>query len=89
MFGMTPGTIKHRPTQGALRAAKQLERNSSFIESTAEIIDRETGLPELLEILEAIISQAGDLIETRSPELVAQARAVLRHSGDQSPRQAE
>ena len=68
---MMPGTVKHRPTEGAMRAAKQLERNPSFIESTTEIIDRENGLPELLEILEQIVAEAGDLIETRSPELLA------------------
>jgi hypothetical protein len=33
---------------------------------------------EVLEILENIIAEAGDLIESRSPELAAQARAALR-----------
>jgi hypothetical protein len=86
---MTPPTRRAKPTDGALRAAKQIEHNASFVTSTAEIIDRETGLPEVLEILEQIIAQAGDLIETRSPELVAQARDALRHSDDKAPRQAE
>jgi len=44
---------------------------------------------ELLEILENIVSQAGDLIESRSPELVAQARQALRQYGDETPLQAE
>jgi hypothetical protein len=38
---------------------------------------------------ENIITESGDLIENRSPELVAQARAALRHDGDETPRQAE
>ena len=88
IFHMTPAT-KHKPTDGALRAAKQIECNSSFIESTAEIIDRETGVHELADILEKVVAEAGDLIECRSPELVAQARAALRHFGDEAPRQAE
>jgi hypothetical protein len=53
------------------------------------MIDRETGLRELVGLLETIISEAGDLIESRSPELVAQARAAVRQYGDPSPRQAE
>ena len=86
---MTPAPKKAKITDGALRAAKQIERDASFIESTAEIIDRETGVRELVEILENIIAEAGDLIESRSPELVAQARAALRHFSDESPRRAE
>ena len=85
---MMPAT-KHKPTDGALRAAKQIEHNPSFLQSTAETIDRETGVREVLEILEDIVSEAGDLIESRSPELVAKARAALRHYADEAPRQAE
>jgi hypothetical protein len=54
-----------------------------------EIIDRETGVRELVEVLENILSQAGDLIEGRSPELVAQSRAMIRRFGDEGLRQAE
>ncbi len=86
---MTPAPRKAKTTDGALRAAKQIERDASFVESTAEIIDRETGVRELVEILETIIAEAGDLIESRSPELVAQARAAVRRYGDQAPRAAE
>ena len=71
--------MKHRPTDGAMRAAEQIERNLSFVQSTAEIIDCETGVRELVEMLENIIAEAGDLIESRSPELVAEARAAFRH----------
>jgi len=85
---MMPAT-KHKPTDGALRAAKQIEHNPSFLQSTAETIDRETGVREVLEILENIVSEAGDLIESRSPELVAKARAALRRYADEAPRQAE
>ena len=85
---MTPA-MKHKPSDGAVRAAKQIERNPSFIDSTAEIIDRETGVRELAEMLENIIAEAGDLIESRSPELVAHARAALRQYADETPRQAE
>ena len=86
---MTPATKRTKPTDGALRAAKEIERNPSFIESTAEVIDRETGIRELFEILENIIAETGDLIESRSPELVAQAHAALRHYGDETRRQEE
>jgi hypothetical protein len=48
---MTPGAIKHKATAGALRAASHLQPNSNFVESTAALIDRETGVRELLEIL--------------------------------------
>jgi hypothetical protein len=72
-----------------MRAAKRIEPNSSVVESTAELIDRETGLRELVEILESLLGEAGDLIEGRSPELVARARAALRHSSDEALRQAE
>ena len=85
---MTPAT-KQKSTDGALRAAKQIDRNPSFLQSTAEIIDRETGVREVLEILENIIAEAGDLIENRSPELVAQARAAVRRYADGDLRQAE
>jgi hypothetical protein len=86
---MTPGTMQHKPTAGALRAASRLQPRSDLLESTAALIDRETGVRELLEILENIVSQAGDLIEARSPELVAQARAALHHFGDETPGRAE
>jgi hypothetical protein len=76
-------------TAGALRAARELERDSSRWAETAILIDRETGLRELTDILEEILAEAGDLIETRSPELVGQARAALRRSADSAARQAE
>ena len=69
--------------------SQAIDRNPSFIESTAEVIDRETGVRELVELLENIIAEAGDLIEGRSPELVAQAYAAMRHYGDESRRRAE
>ena len=67
MSYMTPAK-KHKSTDGAMRAAKQIERDQSFVESTAEIIDRETGVRELAGMLENILAEAGDLIESRSPE---------------------
>ena len=82
MVPMTPAR-NNKPTDGALRAAKHIERDSSFVASTAEIIDRETGVREVLDILENIIAEAGDLIESRSPELVAHARAALRRYADE------
>ena len=85
---MTPAT-KHAPTAGASRAARAIERDASLFKSLPELIDRETGVREVLEILENIIAEAGDLIESRSPELVAQARAALRRYADEAPRQAE
>ena len=86
---MTPGATHHKATAGALRAASHLQPDSNLIATTAALIDRETGVRELLEILENIVSQAGDLIESRSPELVAQARQALRQYGDETPLQAE
>ena len=89
MFRMTPGVQKHRPTAGALRAASKILQDTSLLASLPELIDRETGAREVLEILESIIAEAGDLIESRSPELVAAARAALRRYSDEAPRQAE
>jgi hypothetical protein len=86
---MTPATRTAKPTDAALRAAKEIERNPSFIESTAEVIDRETSVRKLVEILENIIAEAGELIESRSSELVAKARTALRHYGDEARRQGE
>ena len=77
------------PTEGALRAATELEHDDSRREATANLIDQTTGLREVTDILEEIIAEAGDLIETRSPELVAEARAALRRSADAAARQAE
>ena len=68
---MTP-QIQSTPTEGALRAATELEQDASRRQATANLIDRATGLRELTEILEEIIAEAGDLIETRGPELVAE-----------------
>jgi hypothetical protein len=39
--------------------------------------------------LDEIIAEAGDLIESRSPELVAHARAAVRRYADEDLRQAE
>jgi hypothetical protein len=86
---MTPGAQRQKPTAGALRAASHIETNPSRRESTAAIIDEDTGVYELAEILENIIAEAGDLVETRSPELIAEARAALRRYSDATPRQAE
>ena len=86
---MTPGVQKHRPTAGALRAASKILQDTSLLASLPELIDRETGLRELAEILERVLAEAGDLIEGRSPELVAAARAALRRYSDEAPRQAE
>jgi hypothetical protein len=66
-----------------------IRRGHNYKRSTAELIDRETGVRELADILENIITEAGDLIESRSPELAAQARAALRRYADEAPRQAE
>src|SRR6266545_1623315 len=85
---MTPAT-KYKPTAGAFRAAKVIQQDASLFRSLPELIDRETGVREVLEILENIIAEAGDLIESRSPELAAQARAALRRYADEAPRQAE
>ena len=85
---MTPAT-KHEPTAGALRASRAIQRDASLLKSLPELIDWETGVREVLEILENIIAEAGDLIESRSPELAAQARAALRRYADEAPRHAE
>lgn len=85
----TPRRERQNPTAGALRAAKAIEANDSHLASLPELIDRETGVREILEILESIIAQAGDLIESRSPELVAAARASLKRYSDDTAGQAE
>src|SRR5262249_2579726 len=88
-LGMTPATSKLRPTAGALRAASQIEPDSSRRESIAKLIDQETGVREVLDITESFIADAGDLIEARSPELVAHARDAIRCYADEDLRQAE
>ena len=75
---MASRAIPHKATTGALRAARQIEPRSTLRQSIAELIDRETGLPEILDLLEGILAEAGDLIESRSPELVAHVREELR-----------
>ena len=80
---------EQNPTAGALRAAKAIQDQKLQITSLPELIDRETGVREILEILESIVAQAGDLIESRNPELVAAARAALKRYSDEAPRQAE
>jgi hypothetical protein len=85
---MTPAT-KQEPTAGAVRASRAIQRDASLLRSLPELIDRETGVREVLEILENIIAEAGDAIESRNPELAAQARAALRRYADEALRQAE
>lgn len=86
---MTPRAQPNNPTVGAQRAAKAIQNHEWHSTSLAELIDRETGVREIFEILESIVAQAGDLIETRSPELVASARAALKRYSDEAPQQAE
>ena len=86
---MTPRAQIQNPTSGALRAARAIQRRPSNLESLPELIERETGVREILEILESIVAQTGDLIESRSPELVFAARAALKRYGDETPAQAE
>ena len=86
---MTPRAQKLNPTAGALRAARAIPGNASDLQSLAELIDHETGIREIHEILESIVAQAGDLIESRSPELVVAARAALQRYGDETLAQAE
>ena len=86
---MTSRAQKMSPTAGALRAAKAIQRDASLLQSLPEVIDRETGVREILEILQNIIEQAGDLIESRSPELVAAARAALTRYNDEVLGRAE
>lgn len=86
---MTPRAQAMKPTAGALRASKAIQQNASLLNSLPEIIDRETGIRQILDILQSIIAQAGDLIESRSPELVAAARAVLTRYHDEALGEAE
>lgn len=86
---MTPRAQRIHPTAGALRAAAALQNDASLLKALPELIDRETGVREILDILQSIIAQAGDLIESRSPELVAAARAALTRYNDEALGQAE
>jgi hypothetical protein len=85
---MTPRAHKGT-TAGARRAASAIQREQAHGASVPELIDRETGVRDIIEILESIINEAGDLIEQRSPELVAKARTALNRYSDDSPGQAE
>jgi hypothetical protein len=86
---MTPRPQNMKPTAGARRAAKAIQGDAALLKSLPEVIDRETGVREILDILQSIISQAGDLIESRSPELVASARAALTRYNDEGLGEAE
>jgi hypothetical protein len=86
---MTPRAQIQNPTAGALRAARAIQGNPGNLQSLPELIDRETGIREILEVLESIVAQSGDLIESRSPELLVAARAALKRYGDETPPQAE
>jgi len=76
-------------TAGAIRAARAIQEDASLVRSLPEHIDRETGVREVLELLQSIIAQAGDLIESRSPELAAAARSALTRYNDENLGQAE
>ena len=86
---MTPRAQRIKPTAGALRASRAIQNDASLLKSLPELIDQETGVREILDILQSIIAQAGDLIESRSPELVAAARAALTRYNDEALGQAE
>ena len=86
---MKPTAQRTNPTAGALRASRAIQQDTSLLGSLPELIDHETGVREILEILQSIIAQAGDLIESRSPELVAAARAALTRYHDEGLGQAE
>ena len=86
---MTPRAQRINPTAGALRASRAIQNDASLLKSLPELIDHETGVREILDILQSIIAQAGDLIESRSPELLAAARAALTRYNDEALGQAE
>ena len=86
---MTPRAQRINPTAGALRASRAIQNDATLLKSLPELIDHETGVREILDILQSIIAQAGDLIESRSPELVAAARAALTRYNDEGLGQAE
>jgi len=66
-------------SRSAAKNNPHIEPDPSQRQSLAELIDQETGVREALDLLENIIAEAGDLIESRNPELVARARAAVRH----------
>jgi hypothetical protein len=86
---MTLRAQEMKPAAGALRASKAIQQNGALLTSLPELIDRETGVREIFEILQSIIAQAGDLIESRSPELVAAAQAALTRYNDEALGEAE
>ena len=86
---MAPKPQKQVPTAGAVRAAQAIQGEASHLRSLPDLIDRETGVRDVMEILEGIVAQAGDLIESRSPELMAAARDVLKRYHDDTPARAE
>ena len=86
---MTHRAQKLNATAGALRASRAIQHDASLLGSLPEVIDRESGVREILEILQSIIAHAGDLIESRNPELVAAARAALTRYYDEELGQSE
>jgi hypothetical protein len=86
---MTPVAVNLRTSAGAIRAAESIATDPIRASQLAELIDRETGLSTLVHVVEEILAEAGDLVDSRAPELVAAARAAVRYSGDPEPRRAE
>jgi hypothetical protein len=86
---MKPRAQERRPTAGAVRASKAIQQNAALLKSLPEIIDRETGVREILDILQSIVEQAGDLVESRSPELLEAARVALTRYNDEAIGEAE
>ena len=48
---MNPVTSKHKLTQTALRTARSIGDGAHSVEDIAEIVDRETGLRDLVDVL--------------------------------------
>ena len=84
----TQSTRNEAHRWGAARV-QSIQQNGALLTSLPELIDRETGVREIFEILQSIIAQAGDLIESRGPELVAAARAALTRYNDEALGEAE
>ena len=94
MAGLTPNAVRKcvRTTISAVSQIPFLSPEDARVDPETEIagaLTDLTGLRQLMDVLEAVLAEAGDLIESRSPELVAQARAALCHYADGLPRQAE
>ena len=73
---MAPRAQTMKPTAGALRASKAIQQDPALLKSLPELIDRETGVREILDILQSIMRRPA--ISSKAEAQNSSQRPVLR-----------